>query len=154
PEQTVPVSVQRDGLSGRWDDAHLVSTLISMRQIVREPRSRVQRLMRIPNQVNQPDQVVRSDCVRKNGSRRQSGAKLLELGSDIYRIGILDWCSVRRESDILEVPILVLKIIRIANILPDLCSLRTITRVGVLRAWPFDVVRPHRRADKCILVRP
>ena len=146
-EQIVPESMQLSRTPAGTSTGNLdhVAASIAIRLYPSEPRSRLQRLMQVADQMQQPGKIVRSDVVR---SRRVCQGPLEQryLGLSVRGHGILKRCTVGGKWLVDEMPIFMTKMIGITDVLRRLRRVRRYVAVAVsvvvVGTKRLDLVRP------------
>ncbi|MHC2375298.1 hypothetical protein ACVIQT_009995 [Bradyrhizobium diazoefficiens] len=145
-EETIPIGVQRDRLAGGRNDHLGVAAAVAVRKLGGIAGNRVKWLMEIPDEVQQPDEVVGPELIGGAGGRGQCSDHDLRHLRGIDRIRCGQARAVRREQYVLIVPIAVLELVvsyvlarsRVADVILPVVALR------------LDVVGPGRRVDEGI----
>jgi hypothetical protein len=136
-------------------DTDLVSARVALRLALDEARRRVQRLVHVAHEVQQPDEIVRFHVVGRArlGELRTQG---LDLRADVRRVPLLQRRPVGRERLIDEVPIFVPEVIGVADVLRRFRSRRrpvaVVRAIGLIGVVALDGVGPGRGADEGDLV--
>lgn len=97
--------------------------------------------------------IIKAEASRYTVRRRQSCTEDLNLRDRINWIGITDRSSINTEGDVVVVPVRVDQLIRIANVLAGLGSVRFILSAGItIILIILDIISPNRSTDERVAI--
>lgn len=142
-KKTVPIGVQRHHLPGCRNHLFRIAAGIAIRTLPRVASAAMQRLMRVANEMQNPNEIIGANIIRCARACRQRGDHQFWLRYEVNRILRRKRRSVRRPVDVLVVPIGMLVLIRMANVL---AGRRAVARITIFLGR--DVIGPGRGMDK------